>query len=218
MIDRRLVPHIDWSLIMAVAALACIGLATIYSVTWDRVAGQPGNEFWMQLYALPVAFLALFVCLIIDYRSLAQRSFFLYLGLVAALIYVAYFGAVRGGSRRWIDLGPSNLQPSEFARMTLALALAMFFGDSRRSARSVAELVFSGVILAVPFYLIMRQPDLGTAATLLPVYLGVVYLAGLRLRWIAIAAVVFALLSPVIWSYGLQDYQKERIEMFIDPS
>ena len=125
---------------------------------------------------------------------------------------------MRGGSRRWIDLGPGNLQPSEFARITLALSLAMFFGDSRRSARSTAELVFSAVILAVPFYLIMRQPDLGTAATLLPVYLGVVYLAGLRLRWIAMAAVVLALLSPVIWSYGLQDYQKERIEMFIDPS
>ena len=218
MIDRRLIPHIDWPLIAALVALAFVGLVTIYSVTWDRLAGQPGNEFWMQLYALPVAFGALFLCLVIDYRSLAQRSFFIYAALVAALFYVAYFGAVRGGSRRWIDLGPGNLQPSEFARIALALSLAMFFGDSRRSARSTAELIFSAVILAVPFFLIMRQPDLGTAATLLPVYLGVVYLAGLRLRWIAIAAVVLALLSPVIWSYGLQDYQKERIEMFIDPS
>jgi rod shape determining protein RodA len=64
----------------------------------------------------------------------------------------------------------------------------------------------------------MRQPDLGTAATLLPVYLGVIYLAGLRLRWLGMAVLVLALLSPVIWQYGLQEYQRERIEMFIDPS
>lgn len=88
MIDRRLVPHIDWPLLAALVALALIGLGTIYSVTWDRLAGQPGNEFWMQLYALPMAFGALFLCLVIDYRSLAQRSFFIYAALVAALLYV----------------------------------------------------------------------------------------------------------------------------------
>ncbi len=218
MIDRRLLPHLDWPLVAALALLTLIGLATIYSVTWDRLAGQPGNEFWMQLYALPVAFAAMAICLAIDYRSLTQRSLLIYAALVAALIYVAFFGVVRGGSRRWIALGPMNLQPSEFARLALALALAMFFGDSRRSARSLGELLFSGVILAVPFYLIMQQPDLGTAATLLPVYLGVVYVAGLRLRWLGVAFLVFTLLSPVIWYFGLQDYQKERIEMFIDPS
>jgi rod shape determining protein RodA len=218
MIDRRLLPHLDWPLVAALALLTLIGLATIYSVTWDRLAGQPGNEFWMQLYALPVAFAAMALCLVIDYRSLAQRSLLIYGALVLALVYVAFFGVVRGGSRRWIALGPINLQPSEFARLALALALAMFFGDSRRSARSVAELVFSGVVLAVPFYLIMQQPDLGTAATLLPVYLGVVYLAGLRLRWLGMAMLLFALLSPAIWYFGLQEYQKERIEMFIDPS
>ena len=218
MIDSRLRPHLDWPLVIALALLTLIGLATIYSVTWDRLAGQPGNEFWMQLYALPVAFAAMGLCLLIDYRALASRSIFIYGALVAALVYVAFFGVVRGGSRRWISLGPANLQPSEFARIALALSLAMFFGDSRRSARSVAELVFSAVVLAVPFYLIAQQPDLGTAATLLPVYLGVVYLAGLRLRWLGAALLVFALASPAIWYFGLQDYQRERIEMFIDPS
>jgi rod shape determining protein RodA len=218
MIDRRLLPHLDWPLIAAVAALTFIGIATIYSVTWDRVEGQPGGEFWMQVYALPVAFAALVVCLSIDYRTLSQQSFLIYGALVLALLYVAFFGVVRGGARRWIALGAFNLQPSEFARLALALALAMFFGDSRRTARSTPELVLSGVLLAVPFYLIMQQPDLGTAATLLPVYFGVVYLAGLRLRWLGMAALVFVLLSPVIWYYGLQDYQRQRIEMFIDPS
>ena len=154
----------------------------------------------------------------IDYRTLAQRSLFIYAGLVLALVYVAQFGVVRGGARRWIDLGGFSLQPSEFARLTIALVLAMFFGDSRRSARSMAEILIGAALLAVPFWLILAQPDLGTAATLVPVYLGVVYVAGLRLRWLAIAAVAALLLSPVVWQYGLQDYQKERIETFLDPS
>jgi rod shape determining protein RodA len=74
------------------------------------------------------------------------------------------------------------------------------------------------VFLAVPFYLIYQQPDLGTAATLLPVFLGVVYLAGLRLKWLAIAAAGALVLSPIVWAYGMQDYQRERIETFLNPS
>src|SRR5690606_40332075 len=140
---------------------------------------------------------AMAVCLAVDYRSLTQRSLLVYAALVGALLYVAYFGAVRGGSRRWIALGPVNLQPSEFARLALAVCFASFFGDSRRSARTVGELVFSGLVLAVPVYLIARQPDLGTAVTLLPVYLGVACLAGLPLRWLGAAALVCALPAPV---------------------
>jgi rod shape determining protein RodA len=66
--------------------------------------------------------------------------------------------------------------------------------------------------------LIAKQPDLGTAATLLPVFLGVAYVAGMRVRWFVIAAIAVALLSPVIWQYGMKDYQKQRIETFVNPT
>jgi rod shape determining protein RodA len=216
-VDRRLLPHLDWTLLAAVLALTLLGLSTIYSVTWDIRADQPGAVFWNQVYALPVAFVALLVCLVIDYRTLAQRSLLIYGGLILLLIAVMFFGVVRGGSRRWIPIGGFSLQPSEFARMVIALVLAAYFADGRRSARSLGELAGAIAIVSVPFLLIARQPDLGTAVTLLPVLLGVTYLAGLRLKWIGIAAVVFVLASPVIWAYGLQDYQKERIATFIDP-
>jgi rod shape determining protein RodA len=216
--ERRLSAHLDWPLLIAVLAITLIGLSTIYSVTWDYRNEVPGRQFWTQVYALPVAMFAMGVCLFIDYRSLAQRSLLIYAGLVLLLLYVAFFGDVRGGSRRWIPLGGFSLQPSEFGRLTLALVLAMYFGEARRSARSIGELIVPALFLAVPFWLIFSQPDLGTAATLLPVFLGVIYLAGLRLRWLAIAGAIALLLSPVIWSYGLQDYQRERIETFINPS
>ena len=217
-VERRLSAHLDWPLLLAVLAITLVGLATIYSVTWDFRNNQPGSQFWTQVYAIPVGLVALGVCLVVDYRSLAQRSLLIYGGLVLLLVYVAWFGDVRGGSRRWIPLGGFSLQPSEFARIALALVLAMYFGESGRSARSIGELGMAVVFLAVPFYLIYQQPDLGTAATLLPVFLGVVYLAGLRLKWLAIAAAAALVLSPIVWTYGMQDYQRERIETFLNPS
>jgi rod shape determining protein RodA len=217
-VDRRLLPYLDWPLLLAVLALTAIGLATVYSVTWNEATQQVGTQFWSQLYALPIALTAMAACLVVDYRTLTQRSLLIYAGLILLLLAVPVFGVVRGGSRRWLDFGLMSLQPSEFARLALALVLAMYYGEGRRSARSAGDLAVGAAALGVLFVLIYPQPDLGTAAMLVPVYLGVIFLAGLRMRWLAIAGVVAVLLSPVVWSFGLQEYQKERIETFFDPS
>lgn len=218
-VDRRLLPHLDWPLLVSLLALVGIGLTTIYSVTWDFQADRPGTQFWAQVYAVPFGLAALAACLVVDYRRLTQHSLILYAGLVLALVAVMYFGVVRGGSRRWLALGGGiSLQPSEFARLGLAIALAAFFGEGRRSARSLTELAIGAAIVGVPALLILRQPDLGTAATLVPVFVGAAFVAGLRTRLLLVAGLVFVLLSPVIWTYGLQDYQRERVETFLDPS
>jgi rod shape determining protein RodA len=216
-VDRRIVPHLDWPLLAAVTALTVIGLATIYSVTWNITAGVPGSEFWRQMYAVPVGLAALTVCLWIDYRTLAQRSVFIYVALIAGLIAVLFFGVVVKGSRRWIDLGVGSLQPSEFARIGVALVLAMWFGDGRRNGRSLPDVAWGALVVGLPAALIYMQPDLGTIATLLPVYLGIVYLAGLRLKLLGIGLLVLVLLSPAIWKWGLQDYQKGRVITFLNP-
>ncbi|MCR4376018.1 MAG: rod shape-determining protein RodA [Acidobacteria bacterium] len=216
-VDRRLLPHLDWPLLGAIVTLTLIGLATIYSVTWNIQLDQPGTEFWRQAYAVPVGLGALLVCLLVDYRTLAQKSPLIFAGLLLALLAVLSFGVVAKGARRWIDLGFGSLQPSEFARLALALVLAMLYGDGRRSARSLGELVFGGLVLALPVSLIFLQPDLGTAITLVPVYAGIAYMAGLRLRWVAGALLILALLSPVVWNFGLQDYQKGRVLTFLNP-
>ncbi len=216
-VERRLSAHIDWPLLIALLALTFIGLATIYSVTWNVARNAPGREFWQQVYAIPASLLALAICLVIDYRSLAQRALILYAVLVTALLYVKFFGHTSNGAQRWIPIAGFTLQPSEFARVTMALVLAMFYGESRRSAKSMSELASGAAFLAVPCYLILKQPDLGTAATLVPVYLGVVYLAGLQVRWLAVAAIALVLVSPIIWKFGLHDYQRQRVVTFFDP-
>jgi rod shape determining protein RodA len=214
MFERRLYYHVDWVLLGAVMALCLIGLLQIYSAT----DGAGGSRTWViQVYGIAFGLLALLVCLSIDYRTLTDKSHWIYLGVLALLIYVLFFGLVRGGSRRWIDLGPFNLQPSEFAKAAVALALAKFYGDSRRGAITYADLAVGGAITAIPLLIIYLQPDLGTAATIVPALLAVAFLAGMPMRIFGILALAGLLLAPVAWTFLLKDYQKERVVTFVDP-
>jgi rod shape determining protein RodA len=217
MFERRLYHHVDWAMLGAIVALCVIGLAQIYSTTYVEGVG-PSSIFYTQIYGIVLGLVGLVVALSLDYRTLADKSHFLYLGVVALLIYVLLFGVVRGGSRRWIDFGPMNLQPSEFAKATLALVLAKFFGESRRGMITRADLVIGALIAAVPLFVIYLQPDLGTAVTLLPVLFAVAFVAGMPMRLIGILAVVGLLAAPIAWKFALQDYQKERISTFLNPS
>ena len=212
MFERRLYFHIDWVLIGALVALSAIGLAMIYSAT-----GGPTSVYYTQVYAIGLGLIAMFACMTIDYRSLADKSHLIYLAIVVVLFGVLFFGAVRGGSRRWIDLGPFNLQPSEFAKMVLALVLAKMLGETRRPALTNNDLLIAGILTAVPVLLIARQPDLGTAVTLLPILVVVAYVAGMPMRYLAIVSVVALLAAPVAYRWGLEDYQRERISTFLDP-
>jgi rod shape determining protein RodA len=194
--------------------LCGMGVLMIYSATQSSAP----RLYISQLYALGLGTVALVVALSIDYRTLADRSHLLYLALLALLVYVMLFGVVRGGARRWISLGFYNLQPSEFARMAVALVLAKYFGESRRGNPTLSDLAIAGGLAVVPIVLIMRQPDLGTAVTVIPVYLAIAYVAGLPTRVLAVAAVVAVLALPVAWKFVLQDYQRQRVLTFIDPS
>ena len=219
MFERRLFFHIDWLLLTAVLTLAGVGLAMIYSITY--VGGPDGGHahprFWTQLYALVLGLIALVVFLALDYRMIAEHSLLVYGGLLALLVFVLFKGSTQMGAQRWIDLGPFNIQPSEFARLAVALILSMFLAENRRGARNAGDLVVAGLFMTVPLLLIAKQPDLGTAVTLIPVWFGVVYLAGLRLRLIAALAVAAVLMAPIAWKFALKDYQKSRVITFVDP-
>jgi rod shape determining protein RodA len=132
-------------------------------------------------------------------------------------VFVLFFGVVRGGSRRWIDMGPLNLQPSEFAKAAVALVLAKYFGESRRGAVVPSDLIIAGAMTFVPFLVIYQQPDLGTAATLLPILFIVAFAAGMPMRIFGILALVGLMAAPIAWKFALKDYQKERVSTFLDP-
>jgi rod shape determining protein RodA len=212
MLERRLYFHIDWVLVAAIAALCAIGLAMIFSTT-----GGATRLYWTQIYGIVIGAVVMMAAMVVDYRSLADKSHLFYIGLIVLLVLVMLVGSTQMGAQRWLDLGFFNLQPSELAKATLALVLAKLLGESRRPALSNQELFLACVLTAVPLLLIIQQPDLGTAVTLLPILLVVTFAAGLPVKYLGAVALAGILAAPVAWQFVLKDYQKERIETFLDP-
>ena len=217
MLDRRLYAHLDWWLVAAILTTCVVGLVMIYSTTYEPTTGRVGPQFFRQLVALGIGLVALVCCLGVDYRLRPGYVTAIYVGLLAMLIYTALFGIERGGGQRWIALGPFNLQASEFSRAVVALALATLYATAWSKQWRTIGWVAGGLILAGPFLLIMRQPDLGTAATLLPVCLAVMVFAGLRLKFLMVLGMVGILSLPVVWTYALEDYQRARLSTFANP-
>jgi len=216
MFERRLYHHIDWALVIAVGALCALGVLMIYSTTFDPTRGT-SRMYLTQIYAIVIGVAAMLFTLTLDYRTFTDKSHLIYIGLCALLLYVMFFGMVQMGARRWIPLKVFNLQPSEFAKVGVALVLAKFFGENR-GAPSWTDLAIGAVLTLIPLALIAKEPDLGTAVTLLPVFFAIAYLAGMRMRIFGVMAVCLLLAAPVAWKFALKDYQKARISTFLDPS
>ncbi len=215
MFERRLYHHIDWALVGAMAALCAIGVLMIYSTTADANGNSRLVE--TQLYAGVHGVGAQLFMLALDYPTFTDKSHLIYVALLGVLLYVLFFGKAQMGAQRWIDLGPFDLQPSEFAKIGVALVLAKFFGENR-GAPGWVDLAVAAALTGIPFLLIANQPDLGTAVTLVPVFFAVAYLAGMPMRVLGILSVCVVLAAPVAWKFGLKEYQKERISSFLDPS
>jgi rod shape determining protein RodA len=216
MFERRLYYHIDWALVAAMFALCGIGVVMIYSTTSDPTRGT--SHLWVtQLYAIGLGIVAMLVTLSLDYRTFTDKSHFIYIALLVVLVYVLFFGMVQMGARRWIPLRGFNLQPSEFAKIVVALVLAKFYGENRGEPQT-SDLVIGAALTLLPLALIYKEPDLGTAVTLLPVFVAIAYLAGMRMRLLGIVVLAIILAAPVAWTFVLRPYQKSRISTFLDPS
>lgn len=216
MFERRLYHHIDWALLFAVIALCGIGVATIYSATFDPTRGA-SHRYVVQMYAIALGLIAMLFMLTLDYRTFTDKSHLIYIAILGVLIYVLVFGHVGKGAKRWIPLGSFNLQPSEFAKISVALVLAKFFGENR-GAPQWTDLAIGGMLTALPLALIAKEPDLGTAVTLLPIFLAIAYLAGMQMRILGMLVLACVLAAPIAWKFALKDYQKSRISTFLDPS
>ena len=216
MFERRLYYHIDWALVGAIFALCGLGVVMIYSATSDPTRAT--SHLWgTQLYAIALGIIGMLIALSIDYRVFTDKSHWIYIALIAVLVYVMFFGTVQMGARRWIPLKFFNLQPSEFAKIGVALVLAKFYGENRGSPQWT-DLAIGGALTLLPLALIAKEPDLGTAVVLLPVFVAIAYLAGMRLRVLGIVFLAFILAAPVAWMFVLRPYQKSRVTTFLDPS
>ena len=219
-IDRRLIKNFDWITLSVVIIIIFIGIMTIYSTTRPIVDGENSRFYVRQAIWLMIGITGLFLMVSFDYVWLSRLSTFLYIAGIASLIAVFIFGKAGLGAQRWINLGPLSFQPSEFFKVVYVIMLShqLSIMNSPISTISFFRLFF--LIVFVPFILLLKQPDLGTALIILIIFLSLMLARGLQ-RKIVILFVIIGLISlpflgNIFWE-GLKDYQKNRLIAFMEP-
>jgi len=216
-IDRRLLAHFDWPLLVCALLVIGCGLATVLSATRTQDHLVSGLVLRQAMWT-GIGLIGLLAALSFDYHWLERYGYFLYGGILCLLVLTAVLGSSGGGARRWIGVGPFTLQPSEFAKLALVVALARYLhrqvGERALSLRAVMIPV---VLLAPPAILILKQPDLGTVVVLGLTVGAMLFIAGLRLRLVLLMCAVLVPAVPYIWHH-LKPYQQRRVVTFINPN
>jgi len=216
-IDRRLFLNFDWTLLAIVISISIIGLLNIYSTGFSFGDGRQAPLYMKQAQWIALGLVFMIIAFSIDYRSISRYAYLIYGGSLILLIAVFLIGNEARGSQRWISLPGFSLQPSELMKLTLILALARYFDDYKASeSYRLRDLAIPMAITAVPFLLIMKQPDLGTALVLLIIFVSLSFFIGIKWKSLLLGSSVCLLLAPLTWFF-LKDYQKERILTFLSP-
>ena len=205
----------DWLLLTFVLLICGLGVMEIYSATLHtKFAGVHTK----QVYWIMGGMVLMFIMSLIDYHVLLDKIHWFYIASVVSLVAVLLVGKKYLGARRWIQMpGGQHFQPSEWVKLVLILALAKYFSELHREEASVGDIVKAGLMVGVPMLLVLKQPDLGTALTYIPVLVMGLFLGGLRLKHATVILLLGAMIVPVVWHYGLKPYQKQRLVSFREP-
>jgi rod shape determining protein RodA len=207
-----LLKKLDWQLNIAVGLLLAAGLLTLASSTEVLI--------WRQLIWVVVGAVIIFSISLINFKRLMSYRWVvvvIYLLSVGLLILNLAVGQEVHGNKSWINIGSFKLQASEFAKIGLIIILAKFFSRSHIGIRRFGVILTSFFYLLLPVFLILLQPDLGTALIFCGVWAGFLFVSGLPVKYLAVALPVFLLCSLVVWNVGLKDYQRNRIIGLLNP-
>ncbi len=193
--------------------LSFMVLVTMYSYQGDNF------YFNRQLIWIVLACFALLVALVPDYRFLrtGNTTFFLYVTSVLSLILVLFVGEITLGAQSRFDLGFFSLQPADPAKLVLIIVLAKYFAKRHEHIGDIRHIFISAVYAFLIFGLVFIQPDFGSAIILFFIWIGMVLVAGIKIRHLAIVATAGAVAFGIMWQFVFLDYQKARIMTFLDP-
>jgi rod shape determining protein RodA len=205
---------IDWYLLALTLILSGLGILQIYSATHGT---KWQDAWWKQVVFVTGGLLLMWVMSQLDYHSLVSHVFPLYGATVALLLTTMLIGSRVFGSTRWIGIAGFTFQVSEFAKIVIVLLVARYLSDLKLGQEVVwQDLAKLGGLIAVPMLLVMKQPDLGTSLTYLPILIGGILMAGLRWKYLIIIAAVLLVSLPIGYHF-LKPYQKDRLASFVDP-
>lgn len=211
-VDRRLLHNVDWLLLGA--ALFIIGLSLVCLWSLNPTRGI-SSLVWRQASWVGVGLIGLLVAASLDYRNLVRTAPVLYVIGLGLLTSVFVLGRTVSGARRWIHLGPFTVQPSELFKLIFIITLAWAL-TTGRGERSRTSLIGIFVLLGVPFLLVVRQPDLGTALCLVPVLAAILVGIGIPLKVLGGMTLAGVAVMPLGW-FVLKPYQRDRLLVYLDP-
>lgn len=217
------IKNIDFVLLIVPVLLTTVGIALIYSLVFS---GSGAELAIKQAIFFLIALALMFLMSVVDYRVLSGSSWYLYIAAIILLVVVDIFGKASGGATRWIDFKLFQIQPSEFYKFVSIIFLSSFFAKKISRVKAL-DIIYMFLMLLPPLFLVLIQPDLGTALVIVFSWFAVVIFSKLNLRqYITIFLSIILFLAIFIMSFYkiepftplMKDYQRSRVETFINPS
>ncbi len=218
-IDRQFFKHFDWVMLLLLLLVSGMALTNLYSASHAGEQVGVSSLFYKQLVFFTVGLGVILALQLFEYQRIARSGWILYGIVLLLLIYTGLFVDSISGAQRWIDLGFFNLQPSEPAKLVLILVLTCCYasGAGVSGGYRLRDLIKPIILTAIPFALILVQPDLGTALIIATIFVSMTLFV--RLRWSTLAILSSVAVSCIFigWKFLLKPYQRKRIETFLNP-
>lgn len=218
--EKTLFKKLDWNFVVAILVLNFVGLINLYSATHGPHSETVETLFINQIIWLMIGWSCFFIVTFIDYQIVSKICWGAYILNVLALIYTATHGNIALGAQRWINFGFFKYQPSETMKIAIIILLAhvLTHRQTDHDGMGIRDLIKPLLIVFVPFAIIVKQPDLGTAMMIAAIS-GTMILFMKVKKWILFLLASIAIVAaPLAWNYALHDYQKNRILTFISPT
>jgi len=207
----------DIQLALYALALVIIGLLMAFTNSGDAPL-ETGSVFTRALMWMAIAIIVFTLAAAFDYRWSSTFAWLIYLVNIGLLVLTLVIGSGVGGVSRWVSIGPLQLQFSEMAKVFMALVLAAWVAGRPAKVETLSTIIGAVLLTAPPLALVLIQPDLGTSLVLGAILVGTLFMAGASIRWLVAGGVLVVALIPLVWTYVLQDYQKQRLISFLDPA
>lgn len=216
--ERNFFSRLDLNFAFVIFALNLIGVINLYSATHGIFHRDKTELFWMQGVWLTAGWLIYFGITLLDYKIFTRIAYILYVLNLIALVAVDVIGKVSLGAQRWLDLGFFRYQPSETMKLILVMVLArVLVSRDPHKGMGVKELLWPVMMAFIPFALVVKQPDLGTAMLLMAISGTMFLFVGVRKVILIFMTIVSIVAAPIVWNFGLKDYQKNRVLTFLSP-